>query len=189
MDTTSTPFWKQILGALAGAGVALVLYGGYATTAPHLQAWLIAPQSQIDAVQPGSATVNSVGISETKYNRFVARSQEIYTRFAADNAPLPLRQDHALDVPAPSPVAPSALPPPPPTGTGGSLVKVRTEDVTPPPAKRYRVPAKDQSADRRMEKTPALPNSGIGLWFAVCLAGLTAGGLVMRRRMHRGLFC
>lgn len=189
MDTSSSPFWKQILGALAGAGVALVLYGGYATTAPHLQAWLIAPQTQINAVQPGSATVNDDGISDVKYKRFVARSQEIYTRFAADGAPPPLEQDHHIDVPGPTPIDPSLLPPPPPAGTGESVVNVHTEDVAPAPEKKRRVPVPDQSMNRRMEKTPALPSSGIGMWFATCLAGLSAGGLVMRRRLQRGLFC
>jgi len=189
MNITSSPFWKQILGAIVGAGAALALYGGYTTAAPHLQAWLIAPQTQVDALQPGSARVSYEGISETKYKRFVARSQEIYTRFSADGAPAPLRQNNQIDVPAPTPIDPSTLPPLPLAGTGVSVVRVHTQNSSVSSIMRRRTSIIDQGEKHRIEKTPALPSSGIGVWFSVCLAGLTAGGLVMRRRLHRGLFC
>ena len=40
-DTQKAPLWKQLLGALAGATVAFVLYQGYTFTADHLVAGLI----------------------------------------------------------------------------------------------------------------------------------------------------
>jgi hypothetical protein len=47
------PLWKQILGAVAGAGFAFVAYQSYAFTAPRLQALVTLPSgAPVDATKP-----------------------------------------------------------------------------------------------------------------------------------------
>lgn len=77
---------KQLLGAVGGAAVALLLYQGYKVGSPIVTAWLVTPQSQIDADHPGSIRLNSE-VSEYEYNRLAAKAREIYQRFSADPAP------------------------------------------------------------------------------------------------------
>jgi len=85
--TTRRPsLFKQLLGAVGGAAIALVIYQGYSFTAPVLTAWLVAPQSQIAAKHPGEASANQK-LDDYTQNRVAARAQEIYQRFAADPAP------------------------------------------------------------------------------------------------------
>ncbi|MDD4287043.1 MAG: hypothetical protein PHO20_00570 [Candidatus Peribacteraceae bacterium] len=90
METNNQPkrpsLLKQLLGAAGGAAVALLLYQGYEIGAPVVTAWLIVPQSQIDADHPGAVRANRE-ISEYEFNRLAAKAKEIYQRFAAE--PLP----------------------------------------------------------------------------------------------------
>jgi len=90
METNNQPkrpsLLKQLLGAAGGATVALLLYQGYEIGAPVVTAWLIVPQSQIDADHPGAVRANRE-ISEYEFNRLAAKAKEIYQRFAAE--PLP----------------------------------------------------------------------------------------------------
>ncbi len=77
---------KQLLGAVSGAAIALLLYQAYKISAPVITAWLVAPQSQIAAEHPGSVRVNDE-IGEYQFNRIAARAKEIYERFAAEPGP------------------------------------------------------------------------------------------------------
>jgi len=170
MDTNSSPLWKQLLGAVAGAGVALLLYGGYTQVSPKLTAWIVAPQANINAEQPGGVRTNRE-VSDYEYKRFVARSQEIYRQFAAA---VPVQSSSA------SQAALAVVPPPPPlsapAGTGAvTPVRVR-QRVVPPPAEVVR----EQVV---MERADNLPSSGVGLWLGCALAGIGAAGMVVRRRM------
>jgi len=88
---TNTPskrpsLFKQLLGAVGGAAIALVLYQTYKVGSPVVTAWLVAPQSQIAAEHPGTARANTE-VSEYKFNRLAAKAQEIYKRFAAEPGP------------------------------------------------------------------------------------------------------
>ena len=49
-DTQRSPLWKQLVGALAGAAVAFVLYNGYTFTTTHLMADVVPPGPIVDAV-------------------------------------------------------------------------------------------------------------------------------------------
>lgn len=88
---TNTPskrpsLFKQLLGAVGGAAIALVLYQGYKVGSPVVTAWLVAPQSQIDAAHPGTVRANRE-VSEYEFSRLTAKAQEIYKRFAAEPGP------------------------------------------------------------------------------------------------------
>lgn len=167
MNTNLPSLWKQLLGALAGAGVALLLYGGYSTVAPHLTAWVVAPQAYIDARQPGGVRTNSQ-VSDYEYSRFVARSQAIYRQFGAAPA----------QASASSQTAVAAIPaPPPPVAAGtGTATQVRVRERM----ERIQAPAPVVMPPERADQ---LPGSGIGVWLGIALAGLGAAGLMVRRRM------
>ncbi|MFH1443984.1 MAG: hypothetical protein ABIG34_01170 [Candidatus Peregrinibacteria bacterium] len=90
MDTNTEPrkpsLLKQLLGAVGGAAVALLLYQAYKISAPVITAWIVTPQSQIAAEHPGSVRVNEA-VSEYQFNRIAARAKEIYQRFSAEQGP------------------------------------------------------------------------------------------------------
>ncbi|MFH0851835.1 MAG: hypothetical protein V1876_03745 [Candidatus Peregrinibacteria bacterium] len=90
METNTEPkrpsLFRQLLGAAGGAAVALLLYQGYTIGAPVVTAWLVAPQSQIDANHPGAVRANRE-VSDYEFNRLAARAKEIYQRFAAESGP------------------------------------------------------------------------------------------------------
>ena len=88
---TNTPskrpsLFRQLLGAVGGAAIALVLYQAYKVGSPVVTAWLVAPQSQIAAEHPGTARANRE-VSEYEFSRLTAKAQEIYKRFAAEPGP------------------------------------------------------------------------------------------------------
>lgn len=90
METNTQPkrpsLFRQLLGAVGGAAIALVLYQTYKVGSPVVTAWLVAPQSQIAAEHPGTVRANTE-VSEYKFNRMAAKAQEIYKRFAAEPGP------------------------------------------------------------------------------------------------------
>jgi len=105
METNTEPrrpsLLKQLLGAVGGAALALLLYQGYKVGSPVVTAWLVTPQSQIDADHPGSVRLNSE-VSEYEYNRLAARAREIYQRFSADPAPKAELSRTGIEVTQPS---------------------------------------------------------------------------------------
>lgn len=181
MDQPSSPLWKQLVGAMAGAGLALVLYGGYSVSAPVLTAWLIAPQSQIDAKHPGGVRSNDT-MGDIQYKRFVSRSQEIYSHLAAEgDRPLPTEINNQITVPASTP------PPPPPVpqnveATGAVLPRVQVRVREMPPI-RQPLPV---TARREAVRSDQLPGSGIGIWMGATIAAL--GTLFILRRRLKHLF-
>lgn len=90
METNTEPkrpsLLKQLLGAVGGASIALLLYQGYKVGAPVVTAWLVVPQSQIGADHPGAVRANRE-VSEYEFNRLAAKAKEIYQRFSAEPGP------------------------------------------------------------------------------------------------------
>ena len=172
MDTNPSPLWKQLLGAIAGAGVALLLYGGYSRALPKLTAWLVVPQAQIEARQPAGVRTNRA-VTDYDYGRFIARTQEIYRQFGAapSRSSVPAQETQLAQANPPPPPAPS------PIGGSGTVTQVRM---------RERVARMQQTAVQETvepKHTDTLPSSGVGLWFGVVLAGAGAAGLSLRRKM------
>lgn len=98
---------RQLLGAAAGALVALMLYQAYKISAPIVTAWVVAPQSQINADYPGSVRVNRE-VDEYQFSRIAAKAKEIYGRFAAEPAPQASRTPEGIEVTQPAPAVSSA---------------------------------------------------------------------------------
>jgi|GEM_PF-2043113 len=213
MDT-NTPsqrpsLFKQLLGAVGGAAIALVIYQGYSITAPVLTAWLVAPQSQIAAEHPGAVRVNQ-DVDEYTYNRVAARAQEIYQRFAAEPGPQAAVLPEGIEVTQPAQEVASSVPfvdsaqepeassvpeqevvapvvkEPTETASSSAETEVITEKETVVPAVQEEADAAEsarvQVAQARASKLAGknLPQSGVGTAVAVIMAlGATA---VVRRR-------
>lgn len=181
------PLWKQMLSAVIGAVIALVLYEGYVVTRPVLEALLIAPQSQIAAEHIGEARVSNVDVSTMKLDRIAARSQEIYRHLSAPVKPKPQNTRTAIIVPSVPPSAPSSA--------QAAFASVGSS------SQRSQWGSQQSSAGERILESPMpppqlpeepvrhveaaqLPSSGIGTW----IAGISAlfGAMVFAMHRRRG---
>lgn len=112
METNTDPkrpsLLKQLLGAVGGAAIALLLYQGYKIGAPVVTAWLVVPQSQIAAEHPGSVRVDGV-VSDYEYNRLAAKAKEIYQRFAAEQGPQAAISRQGIEVTQPLEASSSSI--------------------------------------------------------------------------------
>lgn len=166
-----------------GAAFALVLYGGYSLVSPVVSAWVIAPQSQIVAKDPGAARMASTEVSDDKYQRFVARSKQIYSRLAAPGT-VPA-QDDGTAVRVASPTMPPPPPPPSSTGTSedfvASVTVIRTEASSASSLSSESSSSAPAEPVQKLAGT-SLPSSGIGATVACLCAGMLAGVITIRRR-------
>ncbi|ALM10385.1 MAG TPA: hypothetical protein DEB30_01760 [Candidatus Peribacter riflensis] len=111
METNNTrrpSLWKQLLGAVGGAAIALLLYQAYKVSAPIVTAWLVVPQSQIDAEHPGATRVNAE-VSDYEFDRLTAKAREIYERFAAEQGPQANVLPGGIEVTQPTPISSSSI--------------------------------------------------------------------------------
>lgn len=74
---TKPSLLKQALGALAGAGVALAVYGIYSISAPHIQAYVLTPQSWLPERSEEDVAFNDENVDPEVAKRIVARTKEI----------------------------------------------------------------------------------------------------------------
>ncbi|MEI8229577.1 MAG: hypothetical protein WCG83_00380 [Candidatus Peregrinibacteria bacterium] len=192
MDDRDLPYpslWKQLLGAGIGAGVALLLYGAYSTVTPHISAWLIAPQSQIVAQNPGGVATATVDMPVAQYERLAAKSKAVYQRLAAQDLSPAQNDGQTVTVPGPLQTPPS-FPPSPPLVV--SEVQSSSSQNSLPLQNDTTVPAVQRSAQRREERIQKmagerLPSSGIGTTLVLLTAGMFAGVRTVRSRKERNL--
>lgn len=180
---------RQILGAIGGAAVALLLYQAYSVSAPAITAWLMVPQSQIDAKHPGDVRVNGETDAYT-YDRIAAKAEEIYRRFAAEPAPRAAVFPQGIEVTQPLPQRSSAsalsteqteegaavreqIAAPPPEGSSSS------QDFAPPPVPLP--PPQTQTPIVASLAGSELPQSGVGTAAAAIMA-LGATAMARKRR-------
>ncbi len=199
MDTNTEPkrpsLLKQLLGAVGGAAVALLLYQAYKISAPVITAWIVTPQSQIAAEHPGSVRVNEV-VSEYQFNRIAARAKEIYQRFSAEQGPQvaitpkgievtqPLAESSSsiahVDVIAVMPQATASAssvePATVPSSSSSSSEEMKVADATSSMRTRSEMQMQAKLAGEN------LPSSGIG----TTLAAAVAFGSAMFLRKKRG---
>lgn len=202
------PLWKQLLGACAGATVAVVVYQAFLFVSPQVQAWLTIPTA------PGVTQQDKAVITGDKDGERLARQEQrnrqILEKFgqAMSSSSVPV----AMHAAAQSSVASSAssraisgglkgvvdatksiL-----NGTSSSAATVSSASSAPSPVA---APAARSSSSRRsgnvapvvtkgsdfvapsVPRSERLPNSGVGLWLAASAAfGATT---VRRRMMHK----
>ena len=199
------PLWKQILGAVVGGGLALALYYGYDFAKPRLLGYLMLPP--VDGGRTydlSAANIADRTMNDTDRRRLVARNMQAAAGVEGKQADLsntaPL-DTHSLDINWPgieqssSSSAKSAMEASsvdsrteddiamPATGSGsgdewGSLWKdVQEKDM------RMKNEEKDKPAKMVAKKTPALPNSGIGV--GIALAGAAGGSVFSKLRRKR----
>lgn len=73
MSPSHIPLWKQLLGAVMGMTVALMLYGMYEVSAPHLQAYLF-PQKVLQ--QDYRSTHKELSEdTESRYKRIASKTK------------------------------------------------------------------------------------------------------------------
>lgn len=165
-----------MLGAVTGAALALVLYGVYEVTSPHLTAWLTVPHPA--AGEPPPTDTNFSGKSDRE-EHLAQRAREIVELFGErrknEEDALAPRDALISEEPAPPP-PPSPLPPPPPPTPSASIEE--PQKPVSPPETATPVPPIARS------EAPTLPRSGIGTWLAMFLSLLAAVGVRFRKRLY-----
>lgn len=173
MSTNRPPLWKQVIGAVAGAGLALVLYSGYQEVVPQIQAyiqlqdWQLKPEGQAH-VRPAAK-----GISEEDYLRLEQRTREIMEDLGAkDVVADPEPMDHYAEEMEERIV-----------DRIEKRLEQPAEGVSPLPAHLPTPGGQTPTTPHAIQgdPTPALPDSGVGILGAALLAGAGAGVMRMRK--------
>jgi len=172
------PLWKQLLGAVIGCSLALVIYSAYKFTGPKVTAWLYTPQSYVETTSDEAVRLAETDLEEGEVARMNRRHAQIAKTYAkpgskaaADVAPVDAEKDpwgatvkewekleaDLLGEPEPAPTVEPAPPPPPPV----------------------KLPADSKP----IESSDQLPDSGIGTWIAALIALCGASGLLYRRKI------
>jgi hypothetical protein len=81
--STQTPLWKQLLGACAGAAVAVVVYEAFLFVTPRLEAWVTLPTAPGVENQAGT---NLDTKNDDDARRQAARNREIAAQFGASSS-------------------------------------------------------------------------------------------------------
>ncbi|HAI97973.1 TPA: hypothetical protein DCL30_00315 [Candidatus Peribacteria bacterium] len=186
------PLVRQLLGAVVGATLALLLYQGYQAIVPSVTALLKIPSGSTDA---RFAEVNEVTANQVKFQRQEARNRTVAEHFAAPetfdritarakNIQLNLtdeqkrRAEEALD----QPTVPDQMvqldgaqlePAQEPSASGDTVVAMReavkqTDEL--PPAPSVLAASVGGNQERAQAAGEELPASGVGLWVGIVAA-------------------
>lgn len=82
MASGRPPVWKQILGAVIGGSLGLVVYTGYQSGKPAIEAWLTIPQSTLTNPSEEGTTLSDTDRDPEVNARFKARALEIERAFS-----------------------------------------------------------------------------------------------------------
>lgn len=190
--------YKQIVGAVIGGSLGLLVYGGYQVASPKLTAWTSIPQQWLESNGEGSRVADKDRTDRTNMH-FEVRAREIAKEFGAA-----YRNYQVEDVTSAFSSSSSTV-----SLEASSMGVVPFEGATKADASAATMSehvasseasSQEQSESGRakavqelwnsdvMEKAPGpdaedLPDSGIGLLGALVAAGAGAGGL--RARRHR----
>lgn len=83
MTHKKPPLWKQLLGAVVGGSLALVIYGGYKMAAPTLGAYITIPDLGIYSGSSQPVRTAARSIDEEKLDRISQRAVEISETYNA----------------------------------------------------------------------------------------------------------
>ena len=179
MANDRAPLWKQLLGAVIGGSLALVIYSGYKFVGPKITAWMYTPQSLIDTKSDDALRVAETDLPDAELERMEHRQAGIAQRYAkpgtkaaAGQTPKTMEPEKdpwgatvkeweklEADLLAEPEPEPAPMPPPP------EPVMELPEDSMP------------------IDSSDALPDSGIGTWIAALVALFGASGLLYRRKI------
>lgn len=77
MPNTKPPLWKQLTGAVVGASLALVLYGGYKYGSTRLSAYITIPQLGIFSGSAEPVRTSSNVIPDDKLQRIALKAENV----------------------------------------------------------------------------------------------------------------
>lgn len=168
MTYRSSPLLKQLLGALVGVGIALVLYSGVDYFSSS-QALLLRPSSpqatpNIDRMRFSDKNVDDATVKQIAYRaRTLASALETQTSSASSKG---VKESDIV----------------------AALVEarrdLRTENkvAKPTPIRDIPVAMESPVTQEKMEQNPNLSQSGLGLWMIVVISGAVAGIRISRKR-------
>lgn len=77
MSSSKPPLWKQLLGAVGGAAVALLLYGGYTFGERHLSAYITIPEMGIFSGDATPVRTSARKIPEDEFERIALKARQV----------------------------------------------------------------------------------------------------------------
>lgn len=201
MASGRPPVWKQILGAVIGGTMGLLIYTGYKSGKPAIEAWLTIPQSTLTNPSDEGATINDSSYDPDKAQRIKTRAKKIERVFSNQNSQYQLDDDVPFEdfkdaAPSDDTGLWSDEAVPLLDGGSGNLWDSGTDNThggiiteTKPS-----VPVIDAvqpydfstTYDQPVVgkgKAPNLPDSGLGLWAGLAVAFAGAVGLRYRARL------
>ena len=177
MSEKKSPLWKQILGAVVGGSLALLIYAGYQATAPQLSKLtgiLVLPQDRINANAKGEVNAAESDLNEEQLKRIASRAQNIATDLSADQAAENVSQDELVEI------VPIALPREQEIIDAWGAADTAVESAD---------PVWDESTVEFAEEpnfygeTDELPDSGIGVWLASLIAFAGAAAYFAKKKL------
>lgn len=177
MQTNTPPLWKQVFGAVGGAAIALLLYGGWHIATPRISAWLTVPPTEsplpIVLSDPSDKT-------QKEFERIAQRARLIAENLGdAHAAPTEEMTEKELElIVGEEEFIPEDMP-----SKQDPTEYVQAENI---PAEVYEPPVTDdepefQSAVTVEAKAPALPSSGLGMVLIVIFACGAVTGVLRSR--------
>lgn len=161
MTQISPPLWKQLLGAGAGAFVALAMYGVYEGVIPHLDAYLV-PKETIN--KETLANVRHVPPqTQARFDRIAQKTRAMVEEFE-NQADLNALEEELVEITAQK---------------KAEIVSVPEPVISPGPISS--LPGIAAVVPLMPEASPSLPESGVAMTVGV-LAASIGGVLSLRRR-------
>lgn len=201
MASGRPPVWKQILGAAIGGSLGLLVYTGYQSGKPAIEAWLTIPQSTLTNPSDEGTSINDNDRDPEVNARFKSRALEIERAFSDRYQEYQLEEDVPLEEPeeeAPDSDAGLWDQEADPLLDGGdeNLWDAGTDNThggiineTKPSApmidagQPYDYSTTYDQPVVGKGKAPNLPDSGLGLWAGMAVAFAGAVGLRYRGRI------
>lgn len=187
--------WKQLVGAVIGGSLGLLVYTAYEHSSPTVIAWLTIPQKDLASNGEGSRMADNDPNNKENI-RFEARAREIAQEFGAAYKNYQVKEAASVSSAASSESVSSEA-----NASGVAPFEGAMEEEAASSADAGASSSGDSSAeteedraqavremwnDENIEKAPgpdtdALPDSGLGVLGALVAAGAGAGGLRARR--------
>ena len=185
MSSQTPPLWKQLLGAVVGGSLALVLYNAYTFIEPRLQGVLVLPQARIKTEHALDARrLAARDIPADRAARMTQRAREIAENLAEHSAAVAPSDGTQYDAKKQDPVKR-------PKKAVTKRATVSVEDAVEreelhPAVERTGiseyVPVFYDTNDAPVSYAQQLPDSGVGLGSVALMSILGAGGAVWRKR-------
>lgn len=202
-ERSRPPLWKQALGAIGGALVALGIYTMYTEASPQVTAWLSIPWPNDHRAPSGEVTVLDVDDYDAQ-DRIAAKAREIADRFSTRPMNVVEGEEEEEDGRELAQTDTSdAVPEQPPyrsmiqqmSSASSSAASMESSEsfaessMSEPMASSVAAEGQSssQSSMTHIARVPELPSSGIGMWIVGIAAFLAAIGYRFRKELKEEL--